>query len=191
MTEKTPIKLSEFHEWSKEQAKLVALQHSLNDNAEEQRNHPPTEAVMDSRSRDATALLDDGKVPADGPEWEQQLVKLQADGHILETAIKIHKERMGILQTRLSKQICEPLVKRHRALVADIIDAVKDLARANAVEAALRRELELDGVFYLPYLRPMSYKKVGLIEDPNSDINRYLKEAAEFGFMEPDKDAAA
>ena len=68
---------------------------------------------------------------------------------------------------------------------------LRTLARANAAEAALRRQLELGDVQYLGYLRAMPYRKVGLIEDPNSDVNRYLKECVEFGFLKPDKDAAA
>jgi len=190
MTDKQPMALSEFPEWGAEVDKLIELQTQLNANAEQQRKHPPEEAVIDKRSRDATALLD-GKQPPGGEEWAEQLQKLLAESHIIEEAIRIHKARMGVLQTRLSKVICEPLLKQHREHVADVIDAVKDLARANAVEAALRRQLEVGNVLYLGYLRPMSYKRVGRMKDTHSDIANYLKEAVEFGFMEPDKDAAA
>ncbi len=189
MTEKTPMALADFPEWRADIDRLNELQHSLNDNTEKQRLHPPEQAVLDRRARDATELLD-GKQPSRGEEWVEQLAKLQAEGHVLETAIKIHKDRMGVLQTRLSKVICEPLVKRHRELVSDVIDAVKQLEQANAAEAALRRELELADVLYLGYIKPMSYRKVGLIEDPNSEINRYLKECVEFGFLPTDDKAA-
>ncbi len=177
MTDKTPMALSEFKEWRAEVDKLNTLQHSLNDNAEAQRLHPPEEAVIDRRSRDATALLD-GRVPDDGPLWAEQLHKLRAEGHVIEEAIRIHRGRMDVLKGRLSKQICEPLMKRHRAFVADVIDAVKALARANKAEGELRRQLELGDVQYLGYLRPMSYKDVGSPGDINSDISRYLKSAA-------------
>ena len=190
MTTKQPMALADFPEWGAETDKLIELQLKLNDNAEKQRLHPPEEAVIDRRSRDATELLD-GVQPDDGPEWADQLQKLQAEGHVLETAIKIHRDRMGALQTRLSKQICEPLVRQHKENVAAVILAVQDLAQANAVESELRRQLELGDVLYLGYLRPMSYKRVGRMKDTNSDISLYLKEAVEFGFMEPDKDAAA
>ena len=190
MDSKTPMKLSDFPEWGAEVDKLNELQHSLNDNAERQRLHPPEEAVLDRRSRAATELLD-GKQPMGGEKWSDQLRELQAEGHVIEEAISIHKLRMGVLQTRLSKVICEPLMKQHKANVAEVIDAVKQLAKANEVEAALRDSLMQADVLYLGYLRPMSYKRVGRQKDTNSDIANYLKEAVEFGFMEPDKDAVA
>ena len=190
MTTKQPMALTDFPEWSAEVDKLNELQHKLNDNAEAQRKMPPVEAVLDRRSRAATELLD-GTAPPGGEEWAAQLQKLQAESHIISEAIRIHKSRMDVLKGRLSEQICAPFIKQHREHVADVIECVQALAKANAVEAGLRRQLELGDVQYLGYLRAMPYKKVGLIEDPNSDINRFLKECREFGFMEPDKDAAA
>ena len=190
MTDKQPMSLDAFPEWRTEADKLIELQLKLNDNAEAQRLHPPEEAVLDKRSQAATALLDDGKVPDDGPAWAEELARLQAAGHVLETAIKIHKQRMGVLQTRLSKVICEPLVKQHKENVAAVIESVQALEKANAVESELRRQLELGSVFYLSYLRPMSYKRVGRQKDTNSDIANYLREAAEFGFL-PKGDKAA
>lgn len=190
METKTPMKLSDFKEWRAEHDKLISLQHQLNANAEQQRKHPPPEATLSRRSRDATALLD-GVTPADGPEWAEQLAKLQHEGHVIEEAIRIHRIRMDVLKGRLSEQICQPLMKRHRALVADVIDAVKALARANEAEGALRRELELGDVQYLGYLRPMTYKRVGSPDDLNSDITRFLKAAVEFGYLPATKDKAA
>ncbi len=190
METKTPMALSDFKEWGVEVDKLNQLQLKLNANAEAQRKMPPVEAVLDRRSRAATELLD-GTAPPGGEEWAAQLQKLQAESHIISEAIKIHRDRMGILQTRLSKQICEPLVRQHKENVAAVIESVQALEQANSVESELRRKLELGDVFYLPYLRPMSYKRVGRMKDTNSDISNYLKEAREFGFMEPDKDAAA
>ena len=53
MTEKAPMALADFPEWRAEHDKLISLQHQLNANAEQQRLHPPEEAVIDRRSRDA------------------------------------------------------------------------------------------------------------------------------------------
>ena len=177
METKTPMQLSDFKEWRADIKKLTELQHSLNANAEKQRLHPPPEATESIRSRAATELLD-GKEPAEGEQWAEELAELQREGHVIEEAIRIQRGRMDKLKGRLSEQICKPLMKRHRALVADVIDALKALARANKAEGELRRQLELGDVQYLGYLRPMSYKHVGSPGDINSDISRYLKSAA-------------
>ena len=69
---KTPMALADFPEWRADIKKLTELQHSLIANDEKQRLHPPPEATESIRSRAATELLD-GKEPAEGEEWAEEL----------------------------------------------------------------------------------------------------------------------
>jgi hypothetical protein len=86
------------------------------------------------------------------------------------------------LRDRLSKEICATLRSHHHQLALRIAKAMKELAAASAEEHDFRKDLEDDGIRVSAWLRPMEYTKLGRIEEPESHVSHYLREAEEFGY---------
>ncbi len=191
MTSEKHYDFSEFPEWAQHKDKLHEKQHELNDNRKAQAELSKQGALREERpdSLTAEALAElDGIEHLRAQNNGAQVAELQRVEHVLEKTIELQRGRIAGLQGRLSAIVCAPLVPEHKALVKGIADAVIALAEACEAESALRYRLEQADVFYSPYLRPMPYRRCGMLSDLNSDAARYLRECREFHFLPIEKE---
>ena len=185
-----------YPEWQQHKDKLHEKQHELNDNrakqAELSKAGSEREERPDSLTAEALAELD-GIEHLRAQNNGAQVAELQRVEHVLEKTIELQRGRIAGLQGRLSAIVCAPLVPEHKALVKAIAGAVVALAEACEAESAFRYRLQQADVLSGPYLRPMPYRKCGMLKDDNSDAARYLAECREFGFLpkEPKKGTKA
>jgi hypothetical protein len=128
------------------------------------------------------AELDAGKV-ARRDSMIRNLEELTDRIAVLREAETMQRAIVANERTRVSREICAELAPRHAANVAAVARAALALAEAVAAEAALRGELEANGVEFAGYLRAMPINGFK-IDDSQSRLSRYLLECHEYGFLE-------
>lgn len=185
-------RLEDFDEYVKAQEKLTRLKVMLNEvetakvealsTLAESRKTTPVQEVarvfLESDSMDPIAVHD---TEARAKEYKA-VVKRWA---MLTEAIRLQSKEVAKIQAALSKEIIEQLRPGYTKRVREILGAARNLSRLLADEKDFRDELTQAGIHHVGLLPTLANLHIGLLNDPNSRINHFIKTLAVDGYITP------
>jgi hypothetical protein len=143
--------------------------------------------AMDALNAEAQALLSGEQAPGSAINQRQKLTdslgQVEHRIAVLRQAIFMQQQNVESLTFEVSRTICADLKPDHIANVRAMATHVIALGEVCKKEAALRDELNQNGVKFTSWLRPMPLREFDLT-DSNSRGSRFLLECVAFGFLE-------
>ena len=137
----------------------------------------------DRLSREVIAYLN-GEQPGPSRNSQEIMDDLFHRRKIATKALELHRQKMREVETRLSREICKALRPEYQKLVRAVADAALELDRAMEAERSFRDELYVGGVQYAGSLVPVVFHGIGRMDEDNSRINRFFKEARQGGYIQ-------
>lgn len=138
--------------------------------------------IPTDRDKSVAVLL--GDAPPEPPAMDTALASLDeinARKNVVEAAIALLDDRISKSRLAASKIACEQLAGRHKHLVIAICDRLLALYEAAALYDDFREQLTQENIAF-GELYPLPASFVSL-HDRGSPAARYLREAAEHGFI--------
>lgn len=134
----------------------------------------------DSRSPAEKLAAGEAVTVASAAATEDEIATLTAQIRVLLQAIPLVEQRVSQAHSEASRLACAAVAGKHAEAVKGVLAAVVALAKANAAEAAVRRDIEAAG--FSVYLRPMGFAYAGTLEE-NTGAAIYLLDALEQGYL--------
>lgn len=136
---------------------------------------------------DAALALLDGSATGDDADvttLRGELGRVRADLAVHRRAVELQRGRVDAARSEASAAVCERLAPKHRKIVADLARTLIAAGEAALVEIEFREELFEADVSFAGRLRPMP-TALGDPRDRDSALASWLREAVEFGLIEP------
>jgi hypothetical protein len=150
-------------------------------------NTAAAQRPSDGLTERATALLDghDRAVPREflHAELLGHIGLLNDRRRVLIEAKRLAIARRGAVHQKLGAQVRTVLLPSYRAICAELGEALEAVAEINAELGAILEALSRHDI---PHgeLRPMAFTAIGQRTDQHSGVNRWHREASEFGIIE-------
>jgi len=178
--------LSEIKEWQAAETKLNELK-TERDRIERELNELYSRSKPSGPDRLTAAaeiLLSGGQAVAPtGEGYEKRLNDLHGRKRVVLKALEIHERAMKDLRARLSAGICAELKPQYRKIVQRVADSAIALDAALQAEKDFRDQLFQADIAYAGYLNPVVLRGVGTLDDENSRISQFMREAGQAGYV--------
>jgi hypothetical protein len=184
------ISLTAFPDWEDADGRLRELK-ARRDEIEkrmEQIRVTPTKKGRDLLRAQAEQLLATGEIPPDTKrDLRAEYAALDQERDVVEAAIEVQAERLERIIIQCGREACAQLQPDHAAVVVRIVEALWELGQLNREEQQLRDSITGGGMRC--GLTPMSFFLLGLVNDINSNLCRFICEAHTQGYLPEDHPA--
>ena len=132
----------------------------------------------------AQALIDGQNLDEiDKGALTESVGRLRKDNYVITRAIEMQRRFIGEMETRLSKEICEPLIPEYAAIVKRTWSKIEELLELIDEEADFINALVDSRLSFVGTIPRHNFRKIGTLNDDYSFVSYYKKEGLEHGYL--------